>query len=300
MSDAVSNPLLALIKERGLIDDLQYEEVVQEQTRSGKPIAQILSDFALVDTFTQMQVMAEHLGTDTVEIREQDLTPEIIQTVPLATARMYECVPVAVFGSTVQMAFVDPLNPEAIDQVRFSIGGDKEIQVVVADPNQIRKALDKFYPQTGDSGLSDILKELGGDFDISKEVAEIAAVGFNVSNLESLANETPIIKFVNLVLFQAVQDRASDIHFEPFEDEFKIRYRVDGALYEMAPPPKHLAVPVTSRLKVMANLDISERRLPQDGRIAINLAGRQVDLRVSTLPTQFGESVCCVCSIVPR
>ncbi len=290
MSDLTSNPLLALVKERGLIDDLQLEEAIQEQTRTGKSIGQILNDLGLVDTFTQLQLIAERLGTDTVEIREQDLTPEIIQSIPASTARMYECVPVAVFGSTVQVAFVDPLNPEAIDQVGFTLGG-KEVQVVVADPGQIRKALDKFYPTEDGSGLSDILKELGSDFDISKDVAEAAAVGYNVSDLENLANETPIIKFVNLVLFQAVQDRASDIHFEPFEDEFKIRYRVDGALYEMSPPPKHLALPVTSRLKVMANMNISERRLPQDGRIAISLAGRQVDLRVSTLPTQFGESV---------
>jgi type IV pilus assembly protein PilB len=106
-----------------------------------------------------------------------------------------------------------------------------------------------------------------------------------------LANEVPIVRFVNLVLFQAIQDRASDIHFEPFEDEFKIRYRVDGALYEMAPPPKHLALPVISRIKVMANLNISERRLPQDGRINFPVAGRQIDMRVSTLPTAFGESV---------
>jgi type IV pilus assembly protein PilB len=289
MSDPASNPLLALIKERGLIDDLQLEEVTQEQTRTGKPIGQILNDFGVVDTFTQLQMISEHLGTDVVEIREADLTPEVIQMVPAATARMFECVPVAVFGSTVQVALVDPLNPEVIDQLGFTLG--KELQVVVADPAQIRKALDKFYPQDGDSGLSDILKELGSDADITKEVAEAVAVGYNVSDLASLANETPIVKFVNLVLFQAVQDRASDIHFEPFEDEFKIRYRVDGALYEMSPPPKHLALPVTSRLKVMANLDISERRLPQDGRIAINLGGRQVDLRVSTLPTQFGESV---------
>jgi type IV pilus assembly protein PilB len=288
MSDLASNPLLALIKERGLIDDLQLEEVTQEQTRSGKPVGQVLNDMGIVDTFTQMQVMAEHLGTDTVEIREQDLTPEVIQLIPAGTARMYECIPVALFGSTVQVALADPLNPEAIDQLGFTLG--KDVQVVIADPAQIRKALDKFYPNA-DSGLGDILKELGSDVDISKEVAEAAAVGYNVSDLESLANETPIIKFVNLVLYQAVQDRASDIHFEPFEDEFKIRYRVDGALYEMSPPPKHLALPVTSRLKVMANLNISERRLPQDGRIAINLAGRQVDLRVSTLPTQFGESV---------
>jgi type IV pilus assembly protein PilB len=288
MSDAASSPLLALIKERSLIDDLQFEEVVQEQARTGKPIGQILNDMGIVDTFTQLQVISEHLGTDIAEIKESELTPEIIQNIPAATARMYECVPLALYGSTLQVALVDPLNPEAIDQLGFTLG--KEIQVVVADPAQIRKALDKFYPQDGDSGLGDILKELGGDLDISKEVAEVAA-GYNVANLESLANETPIIKFVNLVLYQAVQDRASDIHFEPFEDEFKIRYRVDGALYEMSPPPKHLALPVTSRLKVMANLNISERRLPQDGRIAINLAGRQVDLRVSTLPTQFGESV---------
>jgi type IV pilus assembly protein PilB len=135
-----------------------------------------------------------------------------------------------------------------------------------------------------------MLKELGQDNQIARDTAEAAAAG-TAADLENLANEAPIIRFVNLVLYQAVQDRASDIHFEPFEDEFKIRYRVDGALYEMSPPPKHLALPVISRLKVMSSLDISERRLPQDGRISIQVAGRTIDLRVSTLPTQFGESV---------
>jgi type IV pilus assembly protein PilB len=297
MSEASSNPLLALVKERGLIDDLQYEEVIQEQTRTGKPMGQVLNDLAIVDTFTQMQLISEYLGADTAEIREQDITPELIQLIPMSTARMYECVPVGEFGGTLQVAFVDPLNSEAIGQVGFAIG--KEVQVVVVDPSQVRKALDKFYPVTGggsaDGGMSDILKELGGEFDLSDKAEATSSgggkVSYNVTDLESLANETPIIKFVNLVLFQAVQDRASDIHFEPFEDEFRIRYRVDGALYEMSPPPKHLAIPVTSRLKVMANMNISERRLPQDGRIAMTLAGRQVDLRVSTLPTQFGESV---------
>jgi type IV pilus assembly protein PilB len=288
MSDPTSNPLLSLVKERGLIDDIQLEEVSQELARTGKPVGQVLNDFGIVDTYTQLQIISEHLGTDVIEVRESELTPELIQTIPAATARMFECLPVALYGSTLQVALADPLNPEIIDQLGFTVG--KEVQVVVADPAQIRKVLDKVYPQDGDSGLADILKELGADFDISKEVAEVSS-SYDVSNLEDLANETPIIKFVNLVLYQAVQDRASDIHFEPFEDEFKIRYRVDGALYEMAPPPKHLSLPVTSRLKVMANLNISERRLPQDGRITINLAGRQIDLRVSTLPTQFGESV---------
>ncbi|MSU21562.1 MAG: pilus assembly protein PilB [Pedosphaera sp.] len=291
MSEITSNPLLALVKERGLIDDLQLEEVTQEQTRSGKPMSQILKDFGLVDTSTQLQLISEHLGTEVIEIREGDITPEILEAVPAATARMYQCLPVAVYGSSIQVAFLDPLNPQMIDDLGFTLG--KEIQVVVADPAQVEKAINKFYPE--DSGsVSEILKQLGADFDNGKEVAEVittSATTYDVTDLTDQANATPIIKFVNLVLFQAIQDRASDIHFEPFEDEFKIRYRVDGALYEMSPPPKHLALPVTSRLKVMANLNISERRLPQDGRITINLGGRQVDLRVSTLPTQFGESV---------
>ena len=269
------------------MDDLQLEEVAQEHTRSGKSVIQTLQDFGLLDLETILQLMADHLGTEVVELRDLELTSEVLQTVPASAARMHQCIPVAVFGSSVRIALADPLNPSVIDELNYLTG--KEVQVVVADPAQIEKAINKSYGEESES-VSDILKQLGTDADIAKEVAEVTA-GDGVTDLEDLANETPIIKFVNLVLYQAVQDRASDIHFEPFEDEFKIRYRVDGALYEMTPPPKHLALPVTSRIKVMANLDIAERRLPQDGRIAITLGGRQIDLRVSTLPTQFGESV---------
>jgi len=281
MADISSIPLLTLIQERGLVDDLQLEEVAQEHTRSGKPVIQIMQDFGLLDQETILQLMADHLGTEV----DAELTRDILETVPASHARMHQCIPVAVHGSTVRIALADPLNPAVIDELNYLTG--KEVQVVVADPAQIEKAINKFYGEESES-VSDILKELGADADIAREVA---AAGDGVTDLEDLANEAPIIKFVNLVLYQAVQDRASDIHFEPFEDEFKIRYRVDGALYEMTPPPKHLALPVTSRIKVMANLDIAERRLPQDGRIALTLAGRQIDLRVSTLPTQFGESV---------
>ncbi len=285
MSDVSSHPLLALIKERSLIDDMQLEEVTQEHARSGKPLLQVLQDFGFLDLETLLQIQADHLGTEVVRIRESDLTEEVVKAMPAETARMYQCVPVGVYGSTVRVAMADPLNPSVVDELGFVIG--KEIQIVVADPADIERAVNKFYTEQSES-VSDILKALGADQDIAKEVAEVAS---GVTDLNDLANEAPIIRFVNLVLYQAVQDRASDIHFEPFEDEFKIRYRVDGALYEMAPPPKHLAVPVTSRLKVMANLDIAERRLPQDGRITVSIAGRQIDLRVSTLPTQFGESV---------
>ena len=287
MSETSSSPLLALIKEKGLIDDLQYEEVAGESVRSGKPMYQILVDFGVMDMDTQLQLQADHLGTEVVSLSDLQLKPDLLAAIPASTAKMYQCVPVEVFGSAVRVAFVDPLDPMKVDELGFAIR--KDIQLVVADPTQILKIIERSYAGDASENVSDILKELGSDKGIAAEVD--AAAGGDSAILADLANEVPIIRFVNLILFQAVQDRASDIHFEPFEDEFKIRYRVDGALYEMAPPPKHLAIPVVSRIKVMANLNISERRLPQDGRISVNLGNKLIDLRVSTLPTQFGESV---------
>jgi len=287
MSDPVLHPLLALIKEQNLIDDLQLEEVMQEQARSGKNCSQILVDFEMVDMDTQLELIARQLGTQVVNLSDRELTPEILQTIPASTARMYQCIPVEVSGSTVQVALAEPLNPSTIDELAYIVR--KDIQLVVADPTAIEKLIEKHYGDESES-VGDILKELSADTEIAKE-ASAAAATEDAADMANLANEVPIVRFVNLVLMQAVQDRASDIHFEPFEDEFKIRYRVDGALYEMSPPPKHLALPVISRLKVMANMNISERRLPQDGRINLPLGNRQIDLRVSTLPTQFGESL---------
>ena len=288
MSDASNSPLLNLIKEQGLIDDMQFEEVLAEQGRSGKPVYQILTDFGIMDMETQLQLQADHLGTEVVSLRGKEIPPEAIKAVPGTTAKMYQCLPVALYGTTLQLALINPLDPGKLDELGFVL--KKDIQLVVADPVDIQKAIEKFYAaDDATSSFSDILKELGADMDIAAEVS--SADTNNAAVLADIANEVPIVKFVNLVLMQAVQDRASDIHFEPFEDEFRIRYRVDGALYEMAPPPKHLALPVVSRIKVMANLNISERRLPQDGRISYNLGDRTIDLRVSTLPTQFGESV---------
>jgi len=287
MPAPTSNPLLDLIRAQGLLDDLQLEEAIEEHNRSGKPFPDVLQDLGLLDMDAQLQLIATHLGTEVVQLDQRELTPEILSAVPADAARMYKCLPVGVHDSTVQLAMCDPLNPTLVDELGYVIR--KEIVPVVADPGDIERAISRYYGDS-QSSVADILKELGQDNEIAREAAAVAATGAT-ADLETLANETPIIRFVNLVLFQAVQDRASDIHFEPFENEFKIRYRVDGALYEMSPPPKHLALPVISRIKVMSNLDISERRLPQDGRISMQIAGRNIDLRVSTLPTQFGESV---------
>jgi type IV pilus assembly protein PilB len=286
MAEDISNPLLSLVKEQGLIDDLQYEEVAAELKRSGAPVIQLLQDFGIMKLEDILHVMATNLGTEVVSLRDKEFSPDLLKTIPANVARMYRCLPVALSNGTLQVALAEPLDPAHADEIGFA--SKRDVQVVVADPAEIEKAVERHYGQEESGDFSQILKELGSDAEIAREVSEAAD---DARLEENLANQAPIVKFVNLVLFQAIQDRASDIHFEPFETEFRIRYRVDGALYEMSPPPKHLALPVISRLKVMSNLNISEKRLPQDGRINYTVANRQVDLRVSTLPTQFGESV---------
>jgi type IV pilus assembly protein PilB len=185
---------------------------------------------------------------------------------------------------TLSVALADPLDVRAAEDLRFALGQD--VHVIVSPTDQVEDLIRRCYG-TESASMEDILDQMGD----AGELLALSGTDEAGLTVEAEANATPIIHLVDLILFQAIQAHASDIHFEPFENEFKIRYRVDGALYEMAPPPLHLALPVISRVKVMANMNIAERRLPQDGRIQKNIAGRVVDLRVSTLPTQFGESV---------
>jgi len=287
MAEEISNPLLTLIHGQGLIDDLQYEEVVGELKRSAAPAIQVLQDFGIMKLDDILHVMATALGTEVVSLRDREIPQDILQTIPAKVVQMDKCLPVGLNNSGVlQVAMAEPLDPARADEIQFA--AKRDVQFVVADPGEIQRAIERFYGQEDTGNFADILKELVDDKKIAKEVSE---AGEDARAAEALANEVPIVKFVNLVLQQAVIDRASDIHFEPFETEFHIRYRVDGALYEMAPPPKHLALPIASRIKIMANLDISEKRLPQDGRINLTIGGKQIDLRVSTLPTAFGESI---------
>ncbi|MGN6644364.1 MAG: GspE/PulE family protein, partial [Verrucomicrobiota bacterium] len=288
MSEEISNPLLSLIREQGLIDDLQYEEVAAEHKRAGTPVGQILQDFGILDLDAILQTISNYMGSEVVSLDKRDFPPELIKTVPANTARMYRCIPVGMSGSAVQSAFEDPLNPARVDEVGFIV--KRDIQPVIANPADIAKLIEKYYGEDDGDSVSEILKELGADAEIAKNVEQLEGTD-DAAMMADLADAAPIVRFVNLVLMQAVQDRARDIHFEPFETEVRIRYRGDGALYEMSPTPKHLALPVVSRIKVMASLNISERRLPQDGRIKYSLGNRQIDLRVSTLPTAFGESV---------
>jgi type IV pilus assembly protein PilB len=270
--------------EQHVLQAWQVDDVLQEAQLNGKTVEQALIDSGFVDRRGFYQVIADAVGTELVDLGEEEIAPEILRLIPGGLARLHGALPVAASGNTLSVALVDPLDLRAAEDLRFALG--KDVHVVVAAAEEIEERIQRYYG-TDSTSMEDILKQLGE----TGELLALRGSDEGAQAVEAEANATPIIRFVDLILFQAIQDRASDIHFEPFENEFKIRYRVDGALYEMSPPPRHLALPVISRVKVMANMNIAERRLPQDGRIQKNVAGRNVDLRVSTLPTQFGESV---------
>ena len=266
--------LSELLRERNLVGADQFRELQEEHERTGKPLSQVIIDFGLVSEEQLLRAVAEHLNLEYISLDDIDIDKAVLRIMPSSVARMYSAVPVSIAGNTVTVAVMDPYNPQLVGELSFILG--KDVQLAVAPSKQIEEAILRNFGEESES-LKDVLEDMESQL-ASAEVVETAAKTGGTAALEELASQAPIVRFVNLMLFQAIQDRASDIHFEPFEDEFKVRYRVDGALYEMAPPPKHLALPVISRIKVMSNLNIAERRLPQDGRIQLNIGGKQVDL----------------------
>jgi type IV pilus assembly protein PilB len=275
--------MVDLFVEQHVLDPSQAEDILRESNVNGKTAEQAMVDGGFIDERGYYRVVAETLGTEFFEL-PKEIEPEIVRLIPAGLARLHRALPVAWNDNTLSVVLADPFELRTTEDLRFALG--KEVRLLVAPAAEVEERIERYYGTDGAS-MEEILKQLGrnGELPISSGVDE------STSAAEAEANATPIIRLVDLILFQAIHDRASDIHFEPFEDEFKIRYRVDGALYDMAPPPRHLALPIISRVKVMANMNIAERRLPQDGRIQKNVADRSVDLRVSTLPTQFGESV---------
>ena len=291
MADFTAIPLLALIGDQNLLDEFQLEEVAGEVESSGASAFQAMVDSGYLDDDTIIQILCDHLGCESMDLNDALITPDLIEQLPAELAKQHQCVPVSFFEPTLQLAFVDPLNPAALDEIGFTTGFD--VQVVVANPAQVTEALKEHYGQdevdaaASGEALTDILKEFGDKALDEEEVNKVDIESFDVSG-----DEKDIAAFVDAVLVTAINDRASDIHFEPFENEFKIRARVDGALYELTSPPQSLAPNIVGRIKVMAALKPDERRRPQDGRIPRTMPdGRKIDLRVSCLPTQFGESV---------
>ena len=277
--------VIDIIKRSGTVDDITCEELLNETLNSGRPIDDILIEQGVVTNDHLAQIIAAELGVDAVDLSTFEPLPALIHLVPSGMARLHGVIPVTASGNVLTVALANPLDSQALEDLRFTL--NREIAQIVAPRNQVEQLIATHYGSE-ETSMEDVLKQLG-ESDVT--TIEDNEEEFNAAAAAAEANAAPIIRYVDLILDRAVQAQASDIHFEPFEKEFKIRYRVDGALYEMEPPPRHLALPVTSRLKVMANLNIAERRVPQDGRIQRKVGEKVIDLRVSCLPTQFGESV---------
>jgi type IV pilus assembly protein PilB len=279
MFDDHSDVIRDIALEAGLVTPAQAEEVWESTATTGKSFADSLVDAGFAERGAILQAIADHLGSPYYAVVPVDPGEALVKLLKPAQAHKYVVLPVADEAGKLTLLAKDPFNSSVINELSFIL--QREIELGVADPAQVEAGVVRVYGEATSSSMEDLLGEFG----------EVDAAAVTDEDVTKQASQAPIIRFVDLVLQEGVKAKASDIHFEPFEHEFRIRLRIDGSLYEMAPPPKNLASAVIARVKVLSSLNIAERRVPQDGRIKTTISGRQIDLRVSTLPTQFGESV---------
>jgi type IV pilus assembly protein PilB len=272
----------------GFLDEDQLDDVLAEARTSGQLLGQAALNRGLINEDQLMQALADQNGLKVVNLQEMKPSAEALQLVNEAMASLYKVLPLSLTKDKVlTVAVGDPNNLAVKDDLR-NLLSIQEVVVVLASQQQITEVLAKCYLGKEESIL-DIIQGIESNTKIGKGKKRETSIDLEEALEE--ANEAPVKKLINMIFLLGIRDKASDIHFEPFEDEYKIRMRCDGVLYEMVPPPRHLANAISSRIKVMSNLNIAERRLPQDGRIELNLGGNPVDLRVSVLPTMFGESI---------
>jgi type IV pilus assembly protein PilB len=278
-----------ILIEQGLITEAQLQQALAYQRQHGGALGQILIEKGLITDEDVLLALGEQADMEVIDLEGIEIPEEIFDMVSPSIANIYRIIPVALEKGVLTVAMADPLHLNALDDMRFML--NVEVIGAVSNESAVEVALEKYYGGKAER-LEDILSEYDAD-DLENVMDVISTDGevLDISELEKMATAAPVVKLLNLVLLTAIRDQSSDIHFEPFEDEFKIRYRIDGVLLEMQPPPRQLALAIISRIKVMSNLDIAERRVPQDGRIELNIGGNPIDLRVSTLPTMFGESV---------
>ena len=279
MFDDHSDVIRDIALEAGLVTPAQAEEIWESHATTGKSFSDSLVDAGLADRPTILQAIADHLQVQFYSVVPADPGEALTKLLKAPQAHKYVVLPVADEAGKLTLLAKDPFNSSVISELSFIL--QKDIELAVADPAQVEAAVTRVYGEATSSSMEDLLGEFG----------EVDTAAVTDEDVTKQASQAPIIRFVDLVLQEGVKAKASDIHFEPFEHEFRIRLRIDGSLYEMAPPPKNLASAVIARVKVLSSLNIAERRVPQDGRIKTTISGRQIDLRVSTLPTQFGESV---------
>ncbi len=283
-----------ILKEMGKVSESQIQEALAIQKERGGALGGILVELGYIQPEDLSLALAKQSGMEVVDLSSMEIPAEVINRVSGAIAHAYRVIPIKFEDGVLTVAMADPTHLKTLDDLRFLL--DCEVKGAASNEADVSRALDTYYSTQED--IEGILQELSQDWEEGDQYELRESESIDLESLEEMANTAPVRKLLNLVLLQAIQDRASDIHFEPFEDEFKIRYRVDGVLYEMVPPPRHLHLALATRIKAMAGMDIAERRRPQDGRVELNISGNPVDLRISCLPTMFGESV--VCRVLDR
>jgi len=289
ISELKGRPLGRILQKMGRVTREQYTRALNFQKEKGGALGRILIDMGAIKENDLNVALAAQQGYEVINLEGINVDAATLAAVPAQIATTNKVLPLSFDPATksLTVAMASHENFRALDDLR-SLMQYQVTAKIASDSEQLERLIAKYY-QAAAEGIGEILGELQADESL-KDLKN-RGESIDIDSLEEAANSNPVRKLINLVLLQAIKDKASDIHFEPFEGEFKMRYRIDGVLYEMMPPPAHIAAAISSRIKVMANLDIAERRLPQDGRIELNVNNQPIDLRVSVLPTMFGESV---------
>jgi len=275
-----------LLVAEGFISQQQLQDALREHRRSKERLGSVLAKKGLVSEDQLVDILSKEHGLPSVTIEDHSIDPVTLAMVPQHIARKYDVLPLGRMGNGLTLAMADPTNLVAMDEIAAMTR--LSVLPVVASGQAIRAAIERYY-QRESAPMADVLAELANDTSTFEVVSEDEQSVGDVIELKESADEAPVIRLVNMVMADAIRRGASDLHWEPYEKEFRIRFRMDGVLHEMLSPPKRHEAAIISRLKIMANLDIAERRLPQDGRIKLRWGRREIDFRVSILPTIFGE-----------
>ena len=287
-----SRTLGRILIKMGVLTREKVHECLRLQKQRGGTVqmGQIFLELGLIDEKQLQIALSAQRGVEYIKLDGVDIPPNVIEKVPAQMAKTYRIVPIEYYPDENRLVVVldSPDNFRATDDLSTLMGC--AVSAKITDSDALENALSKYYETEEDKkNINELIGEIQGDRFLTEFEGRDQSI--DLDELQQLSESNPVKKLLNLVLLQAIRDKASDVHFEPFENEYKMRYRIDGVLYEMVPPPKHIAAAISSRIKVMADLDIAERRLPQDGRISLTVQGNPIDLRVSVLPTIFGESV---------
>jgi len=281
-----------LLVTAGIITQDQLNEALEAQRHDGEKLGDVLVKMGYVDEETISTLLSEQYGIPFVDLNGYEIEPSVINLIPSEICQKYELIPIKRTGSTLMVAMVEPTNVYSLDDIKFMTG--LNIEPVLALESSIKEAIEKYYGTPYDEKLKEVMGDLNGVDDGAIEI-KTEDEEIDISELEKASGEAPVVKLVNLLLTEAVQKGASDVHIEPYEKNFRVRYRIDGVLYQMMNLPLKFKNAITSRIKILSQLDISEKRLPQDGRILLKIRTtnglKELDVRVSVLPTLYGEKV---------